>query len=275
MKRDARFGSVGNVPFGPDNCDAPLAGATRRSRQMRRLTSVWLSLTAAVVVSFVAAAPAGALQTVVGWGENSYGELGDGTVTQSLEPVPACELEYSGTVPCPAPHYLTGVTAISAGEGYTLAVMGNETVAAWGQNSDGELGDGTTANSDVPVPVCEVEYSGTLPCPAGHYLTGVKAVAAGNRQSLALLQNGTVVAWGENGLGQLGNGTTTNSEVPVPVCEVEYSGTLPCPSNHYLTGVASVAAAVGRSLALLSNGTVMTWGWNVFGELGDDGQGAT
>ncbi len=86
-------------------------------------------------------------------------------------------------------------------------------------------------------------------------LNGVTAIAAGLGHSLALLSNGTVMAWGSNEYGELGDRTKTESDVPVAV-----SG---------LSGVTAIAAGGIHSLALLSNGTVMAWGSNVFGELGD------
>jgi alpha-tubulin suppressor-like RCC1 family protein len=112
--------------------------------------------------------------------------------------------------------------------------------AAWGYNSFGQLGDGSTAISRVPVAV-----SG---------LTGVTAVSAGREHSLALLSGGTVMAWGNNREGQLGNGSTANSDVPVAV-----SG---------LTGVTAISAGGEHSLALLSNGTVMAWGSDEEDQLG-------
>ncbi len=110
---------------------------------------------------------------------------------------------------------------------------------AWGYNKEGQLGNGTTESSDVPVPV-----------PG---LSGVTAIAAGGEYSLALLSNGKVMAWGENNHGQLGHPSIARSLVPV---EAE------------LSGVKAIAAAWDHSLAVLSNGTVMSWGYNHEGELG-------
>jgi alpha-tubulin suppressor-like RCC1 family protein len=112
---------------------------------------------------------------------------------------------------------------------------------AWGFNEDGELGNGTTQNSAVPV-----EVDG---------LSGAAAIAAGTRHSLALLDNATVVAWGENFYGQLGDGTNANSDFPVSV--------------RGLSEVAAVAAGEDHSLALLKNRTVVAWGSNNSGQLGD------
>src|SRR5437773_753599 len=82
-------------------------------------------------------------------------------------------------------------------------------VWSWGDNAYGQLGDGTTASSSTPVRVINL---------SGGYLSGVVAVAVGGLHSLALKSDGTVWAWGYNGYGQLGDGTTMNSRsTPVQV----------------------------------------------------------
>jgi len=173
------------------------------------------------------------------WGANGSGQLGDGTSESSDVPV--------------AVQGLSGVVAISAGEEHGLALLSDGTVMAWGKNATGQLGDGTTETRDVPVAVCA---GGTpSPCPAGPFLGEVSAIAAGGKHSLALLKNGTVMAWGENASGQLGDGSETNKIVPVAV-----SG---------LTGVAAISAGEFQSLALLQDGTVKAWGSNKAGQLGD------
>jgi hypothetical protein len=150
----------------------------------------------------------------------------------------------SSNVPVPVTG-LSGVAAIAAGGGgydYSLALLENGKVMAWGNGTSGQLGNGGTESSQVPV-----EVTG-LSAP-------VAAIAAGEAHSLALLSSGTVMAWGVNGLGQLGNGTETKSNVPVAV-----SG---------LTEVTAISAGGYHSLALLSNGTVKAWGYNFTGQLGD------
>ena len=114
-------------------------------------------------------------------------------------------------------------------------------VAAWGENSSGQLGDGNSTQADSPI--------------AAGPLSFVTAVAAGLHHSLALLANGTVLAWGSNLSGQLGDGGATSSTTPVPVTE--------------LSSVKAVAAGANHSLALLDNGTVLAWGSNESGQLGD------
>jgi alpha-tubulin suppressor-like RCC1 family protein len=243
-------------------------------------------------LKFVTAVAAGALHslallanaTVVAWGDNEFGQLGDGSTTNASVPVAV-----SG---------LTDVKAIAAGEDHSLALLTNGTVMAWGDNESGQLGDGNEQESEVPVAV--------------KGLTGVKAIAAGGNHSLALLSNGTVMAWGGNEAGELGSGGTKSSDVPVAVKGLsrvsaisaggEFSlallsnGTVEgWGSNESgqigagteekeegegersdvpigvggLTGVTAIAAGSAHALALMGGGTVMAWGEDNSGELGN------
>jgi len=166
--------------------------------------------------------------TVVAWGANGHGQLGDGGTSESSVAV--------------AVQGLTGVKAIAAGGSHSLALLANGTVMAWGDNEAGQLGIGSSVeDSEVPVPV--------------KGLTGVEAIAAGAGYSLALLSNGTAMAWGENESGQLGNGKHSTSTVPVPV--------------KNLKGVSAIAAGGEFSLALLGDTTVRAWGNDEHGQLGN------
>ncbi|WP_395836206.1 RCC1 domain-containing protein [Cystobacter fuscus] len=93
--------------------------------------------------------------------------------------------------------------SVIAGATHSLALRSDGTVWAWGNNDNGQLGDGTTTHRLSPVQV-----------PG---LTGVVALAAGNSYSMAMLSDGTVRTWGNNNHGQLGNGTTTHANSPGPV----------------------------------------------------------
>jgi alpha-tubulin suppressor-like RCC1 family protein len=136
--------------------------------------------------------------------------------------------------------FLQNINAITGGSDYSLALRNDGTLCAWGSNGNGKLGNGTTTDSIIPVPVSN--------------LTGVIAIASGAGHNLALRNDGTVWAWGSNGYGQLGNGTTTSSIIPIQV------------SN--LTSIIAIASGQNHSLALKSDGTVWTWGSNGYGELG-------
>ena len=108
--------------------------------------------------------------TVKAWGNNWFGQLGNGTTTYRSPPVTV-----SG---------ITNAVAIAAGYWHTVAALSDGTVKAWGSNAYGQLGDGTTSNRSTPVPVSGI--------------TNAIAVAVGNYHSVALLSDGTVKAWGGN-----------------------------------------------------------------------------
>src|SRR5450756_1985773 len=180
---------------------------------------------------------AGSIAVVSGsawaWGDNGFGQLGNGTTTNSSTPV---------AVSLPAG---TTVTAIAGGGFHSLALTSSGQVLAWGYNFNGQLGNGTTADSSIPVAVS---------LPSG---TTVTAIAGGGQHSLALTSAGQVLAWGYNSDGELGNGTTTNSSTPVAVS---------LPSG---TTVTAIAGGGQHSLALTSSGQVLAWGYNGEGELGN------
>jgi Regulator of chromosome condensation (RCC1) repeat/Carboxypeptidase regulatory-like domain len=187
----------------------------------------------------------------VAWGDNNYGQLGDGDYEGfSIAPVAVGRLGEEVTV---GDEVAVGeeVTALAAGYEHGLALLRNGKVMAWGENGDGQLGDGTSLGpetcvflsdcSKVPVEVKELDEA--------------TAIAAGYYFSLALLSSGKVMAWGDGGNGQLGDGNEFKSEVPAQV-----------------TGLSEAAAIAGggfHSLALLKNGTVMAWGEDEYGQLGN------
>ncbi|WP_203980986.1 RCC1 domain-containing protein [Planotetraspora silvatica] len=179
---------------------------------------------------------------VQAWGANDLGQLGNGVVGPDV------------FLPAPVTG-LTGVVAIAAGYNYALALLSNGTVRAWGINNFGQLGNGTTGGiSPVPVPVVGPGGVGVL--------SNVKAIAAGYDFSIALLNDGTLRTWGSNAEGQLGNGTAGGiSPVPVPVVGPGGVG--------MLGNVKAVAGGANHALALLTNNTVRSWGWNDFGQLGN------
>ena len=185
--------------------------------------------------------------TVLAWGSNLFGELGDGSAGG------ASDVPVNVSIPAGI-----GVTAVAAGAWHSLALTSTGAVLAWGYNSDGELGDGNTTNSAVPVKV---------DLPPGIKVT---AIAAGGYFSLALTATGSVYAWGYNADGELGNGGSANSDVPV---EVKLSGrkVVAIAAGGCAAEVAAYVAAPGHSLALTATGSVLAWGYNANGELGNGG----
>ncbi|MCZ6690490.1 MAG: cell wall anchor protein, partial [Planctomycetota bacterium] len=185
--------------------------------------------------------------TLRAWGYNEGGQLGDGTTTNRWTPVQVVH-------PSDPTGFLTGVTAVAAGGGHTVAVLGDGTLRAWGYNGAGQLGDGTGTNRSTPVQVVH-------PSDPTGFLTGVTEVAAGSWYTVALLGDGTLRAWGGNLDGQLGDGTTMHRWTPVQVVD-------PSDPTGFLTGAAAVAAGWYHTVALLGDGTVRAWGWNFRGQLG-------
>jgi hypothetical protein len=136
------------------------------------------------------------------------------------------------------------VTAISAGEYHVCALQAPGGVFCWGNNSEGQLGDGTHTERHIPVPV-----SG---------LSDAVAISAGGFHTCALRASGQVVCWGENSAGELGDGTRLRRDIPVPVVG--------------LSDAIAISAGTSHTCALRASGEMVCWGWNKFGQLGDGTQ---
>jgi alpha-tubulin suppressor-like RCC1 family protein/subtilisin family serine protease len=182
--------------------------------------------------------------TVWTWGWNAYGQLGDNTLVNRTGPVQVVGPGGSG--------FLTGILAAVGGNSHTLALRSDGTIWAWGSNTYGQLGDGTTTQRRAPVQV----RSG------GGYLGGILAVAAGYGHNLALKSDGTLWSWGRNNWGQLGANSTANRSAAGPVVGPGGTGCL--------AGVVGLACGNGHSAVVRSDGTVWAWGWNGESELGDN-----
>ena len=161
------------------------------------------------------------------WGDNSFGQLGDGSTTSSATPVPV-----SGGL---------SFTQLTTGSGHTCGLTAVGAAYCWGRNAEGQLGIGSTANSSVPVSVA-----------GGLTLT---ALAAGSLHTCGLTSTGTAYCWGNNVDGRLGDGSTTNSTTPVAVS----GGTL---------RFTALAPGELHTCALTGTGAAYCWGDNIDGQLG-------
>ena len=177
--------------------------------------------------------------TVLCWGHNSFGQLGNGQsgeVWYDISADSAVPVEVAG---------ITDATAIAAGIDHSCALHEDGTISCWGRNERGGLGNGQSgdaANSSVPVQVFGI--------------TDATAITAGWRHSCALRQGGTISCWGSNNRdGELGNGTTRDSLVPVQVTGITVATAITTGSVH--------------SCALHQDGTISCWGYNDYGELGN------
>jgi alpha-tubulin suppressor-like RCC1 family protein len=179
------------------------------------------------------------------WGLNHRGQLGNGTTDDSATPVPVVGLD-------------SGVEAISAGYFHTCAVLRGGAVKCWGQNSAGELGDGTTVDRSVPVEVVGLDARALTVAAATGSGDGVDASS-----TCALVRSprshgghtGEVRCWGLNHHGQLGDGTTIDRPTPVRVAGLD--------------GATAVDFGGGFACSLTAGGSARCWGINFAGELGD------
>ncbi len=167
------------------------------------------------------------------WGSNTHGQLGDGSTTDSADP-----LEVAGLS--------SGVKSMALGDNFTCAVISWGRLKCWGENTHGQLGDGSHTGSPLPL---TVNLSGR----------SVQQAATGAGHTCVLTQAGSVLCWGDNNYGQLGDGTTAESSTPVTV-------TLG-------SSAVWIAAGGSTSCAVLSGGGVKCWGLGDSGQLGDASSG--
>ena len=175
-------------------------------------------------------------------GNNGLGQLGNGTNTNSNIPV---KVKLNSTT------NLSGITAVSQGNVHSLFLTNTGEVYACGYNELGQLGNGTNTDSNYPV---KVKLNSTT------NLSGITAISCGGYHSLFLTNTGEVYACGNNELGQLGNGTNTNSNYPVKV---------KLNSTTNLSGITAISCGGYHSLFLTNTGEVYACGNNELGQLGN------
>ncbi len=223
------------------------------------------------------------------WGRNSAGQLGDNTTQNRMEPT---------TTMLP-----TGRTAIAVSAGFyqhTCAILDDGSLWCWGQNNAGQLGDGSTTSHNKPTRVnlptnrtaidisagdshtCAILDDGSIRCwgyngngqlgigsstsfvtnPANVALPtnrSAVAISSGISHTCAILDNGTILCWGLNEYGQLGDGNNIDQNSPISV-------------NMYSNGTYNalhIASGGSHTCAILNNGSVLCWGSNVYGQIGD------
>jgi len=230
-------------------------------------------------------------QTVLCWGVNDRGQLGNGLTARATTPVLV-----SG---------LSGAVSIGAGVSHTCAVLADTTVRCWGDNLFGQLGNGSTSSTGELLPVqvmrnatdplnamASVSAGSVFTCALRQWgygancwgtdisgelgiaeppqvrlyadtggvlsLSGLNVLSSGGRgggTSCAALRDGTLACWGEGSFGQLGNGASTSSAVRVPV--------------SYLSTATGVALGLNHACATISGGGVFCWGAGGAGQLGN------
>lgn len=235
--------------------------------------------------------------TVLAWGNNSSGQLGNGTMNPRKTPSVVADADMGGV--------FSEVITVASGNDHSLALKSDGTVWAWGNNDEGQLGDNTNEGKLLPIQVLDSTGNGNLTdvkaifagqnqsmaiktngslwiwgsqysadprstshnnlpvqvdTASGGIFTNVFAVAGGGDHTIALKADRSVWAWGSNSQGQLGDGSTDDSELPVKVQTI----------NGDLSGVSSIDTWGDHNIALKTDGTVWTWGNNSSGQLGID-----
>ncbi|WP_280796708.1 hypothetical protein [Aurantimicrobium minutum] len=191
-------------------------------------------------------------KTVLAWGANSYGQLG---INQPLgfTPTPEYVVGVGGT------GLLSNITAVSASL-HSMALSSSGEVYAWGANWGGQLGDGTIFSSQAPVQTRDIGGTGVL--------SGITAIQAGVQQGYAITTAGELLSWGPNINGETGNGLPpAGSLVPDYVSGIGGTG--------HLTGVSSVGTTYDSASAVLTNGDIVSWGANQYGQLGNGVNGGS
>lgn len=264
----------------------------RSGRRFRRLAATAAATGTLLVPASASPAAAEGPGSLVAWGFNNAGQLGNGNTAPQLTPL---------DVPLPAGVSLTKV--VGSSRNHSLAITSDGLLLAWGSNNQGQLGDGTTTQRTTPVPVDlavlqagetitdigageDTSYAVTslgralswgnglqgnlgigstsnsnvpvaVSLPAG---VSLQAVRSGYNYGLGLTTDGRVVAWGQNNFGQLGDGTTTQRTTPV------FTNLTMLAAGETITDIAAMS---DHNLALTSTGRIIAWGNNQFGQLGD------
>jgi alpha-tubulin suppressor-like RCC1 family protein len=177
------------------------------------------------------------------WGRNVYGQLGDGTTSSKRTPT-----EITSFIPKEDNEV---ITRLSLGWGHSSIQTSLDRVFIWGFNQFGQLGNQTNDDQSLPILVSTTEFR--------EENDTIKDLRLGNGHSGFLTSNDHIFLWGFNQFGQLGNGTTLNENKPIAI-------TVSLEPDEVIT---TLALGVNHSAVLTSNGRLMMWGFNQFGQLGN------
>ena len=175
-------------------------------------------------------------ETTYCWGENDQGQLGDDSTTNRNRPVPIDDtqgLEF---------------TDLALGYKYSCGIINNGSVYCWGYNNYGQLGDNSTTSSSIPV---SVDFPSTVQA---------VAIVAGYAHTCVLTAMDEVYCWGYNSVGNLGDGTTTNSLTPTRVQLPSRNG----------DSIVQLSSGQNFNCVLIDNGTAFCWGSNDYGQVEGD-----
>lgn len=194
------------------------------------------SIAAAGCCNTASIATNGALYT---WGSNSTGQLGDGTTTSRLSPIRINSGPLTGQA----------LTQASTASSHTLVLGANGNLYGWGGNAQGQLGDGSMAFRTSPVAVSMTPFAGKT----------VKKIAVGGSISFVLTNDGIVYTWGQGYSGALGAGNVSDRSTPTAISSTSFG-------NKVIT---DISLGHQSAMALAADGTVYTWGYNNFGQVGN------
>jgi alpha-tubulin suppressor-like RCC1 family protein len=181
--------------------------------------------------------------TVWCWGSNEAGQLGDGKINGSGTPVEVSGISNAIRVSVGGREPLYG-----GGRSHACALLADHTVKCWGGNNAGQLGNGTTTDSPIPVMVSGI--------------ASAVDISAGGYNTCAVLSVGAIKCWGGNSGGELGNGTTTNSSTPITVSGISNAIQVSASDQEFIN-------EMSHTCAVLSNHALRCWGDNHDGELGN------
>ena len=222
--------TAGRVNCWGNNHDGQLGDGTEVDRSTPQDVVGLMSKVAAIAAGERHTCALTATGGVKCWGNNHDSQLGDGTGIDRVTPVDVVGL-------------VSGIRAITAGERHACVLTAIGGVKCWGNNHDGQLGDGTRSDR-----VAAVDVTGLT--------SGVQAITAGSRHTCAVTTAGGTKCWGNNHYGQLGDGTKIERVTAVDVIGLT-------------SGVQAITAGWRHTCALTTAGGVKCWGKNHDGQLGD------